>query len=284
MPFAEHRGSMVHYREDGTGTPVVALHASASTGDQWESLTGYLAGRFRVIRPDLPGNGDSSPVGGNGSGLSAIATGLSALFSGIGEPFHLVGHSFGGAVALKVAQKMPWLVRSLVVIEPAAFHLLAAETPKHPGLGNVEAVIADMRAACAEGDAAAAMGRFVDFWIGDGAWLRTSPALRAELARRTGQVMDEIAAIAAERATFADYAAIRCPVLAVAGRQSPAMAQYLAAKLSRSLPSAEFAEIADAGHMAPLTDPHVVDPMIAAHVTAAERLDRLTGSYWLAAA
>ncbi|MBZ0162254.1 MAG: alpha/beta hydrolase [Notoacmeibacter sp.] len=284
MPFIEHRGSFVHYREDGAGAPVVALHASASTGDQWESLTGYLAGRFRVIRPDLPGNGNSSPVGGNGTGLSAIATRLSALFSEIGEPFHLVGHSFGGAVALKVAQTLPWLVRSLVVIEPAAFHLLAEETPKHPDLDGLETVIADMRAACAEGDAAAAMGRFVDFWNGDGAWLRTSRALRAKLARRTGQVMDEFAAISAEHATFADYASIRCPVLAITGRQSPAIAQYLSTNLSRSLPSAELAEIADAGHMAPLTDPHVVDPMIAAHVTAAERLDRVTGASWLAAA
>lgn len=284
MPLIEHRGSFIHYREDGAGAPVVALHASASTGDQWESLAGYLAGRFRVIRPDLPGNGNSSPVSGNGTGLSAIAARLSVFFSEIGEPFHLVGHAFGGAVALKVAHTMPWLVRSLVIIEPAAFHLLAAETERHPGLDSVEALIADMRTAGAEGDSAAAMGRFVDYWIGRGAWLRTSPPLRAKLARRTGQVMDEIAAIAAERATFADYASICCPVLAVAGRQSPAIAQYLAAKLSRSLPSAEFAEIADAGHMAPLTDPHVVDPMIAAHVTAAERLDRLTGSSWLAAA
>lgn len=270
MPFIEHQNSFLHYREDGAGAPVVALHGSASTSYQWESLTGYIAGRFRVIRPDLPGYGKSSPLDKDDMSLASIVTRLSALFREIGEPFHLVGHSFGGAVALKVAQMMPHMVRSLVVIEPAAFHLFAAEPGNRGHLDDLMPVVETMRTACAEGDAGTAMARFIDFWNGEGAWARTSHGLREKLARTTGQVMDDFVAISAETATFADYASIRCPVLAISGRQSPAVTQHLTERLSCNLPSAELAEIFDAGHMAPLTDPHLIDPMIAAHISATE--------------
>jgi pimeloyl-ACP methyl ester carboxylesterase len=284
MPFIQHQDSFIHYRDNGTGVPVVALHGSASTGYQWESLTGYIAGRFRVIRPDLPGYGKSSPVGGNDMSLAGIVTRLSALFREIGEPFHLVGHSFGGAVALKVAHMMPHMVRSLVVIEPTAFHLLASEPGKRGHLDDLMSVARTMRAACAEGDAGTAMSRFIDFWNGDGAWARTSLGLREKLAQTTGQVMDDFVAISAETATFADYAAIGCPVLTVTGRQSPMVTQRLTEHLASSLPAAKLAEIVDAGHMAPLTDPHVIDPMIARHILDAEQSERIAGASWPVAA
>ena len=51
----------LEYRVRGEGNPVIALHGSASTGAQWQSLVGYLEGRFRVYTPDLPGYGGSAP-------------------------------------------------------------------------------------------------------------------------------------------------------------------------------------------------------------------------------
>ena len=284
MPFIEHQNSFFHYREDGSGAPVIALHGSASTSYQWESLTGYISGRFRVIRPDLPGYGKSSPIDGNEMNLSAIVTRMSGLFREIGEPFHLVGHSFGGAVALKIAQLMPHMIRSFVIIEPAAFHLLAAERAEHRYLIDLMSLVEEMRSACAEGDARSAMASFIDFWNGKGAWSRTSHGLRQKLAQTASQVMDDFVAITAERATFAEYASIRCPVLAITGRQSPAVTQHLTERLARNLSSAELAEIIDAGHMAPLTDPHLIDPMIAAHFSAAERSGQITDTTFPVAA
>lgn len=271
MPFVEHQNSLIHFRADGAGAPVVALHGSASSGYQWESLTGYIAGRHRVIRPDLPGYGKSAPLATAQMSLPAMVTRLAAVFREIGEPFHLVGHSFGGAVALKVAQTMPHMVRSLVVIEPAAFHLLADDAADRAYLNPLAGVADAMRADRAAGDDDTAMARFIDFWNGDSAWASTSQGLRDKLLTTLPQVIADFTAIASERATFADYAQIACPVLAVTGRQSPAVTQHLTERLARHLPTAELAEIADAGHMAPLTDPHVIDPMIARHVQAAER-------------
>jgi len=275
MPFVEHENSIIHFREDGVGAPVVALHGSASTGYQWESLTGYLSGRYRVIRPDLPGYGKSSRIAVGNQGLAAVVSALSTLFDEIDEPFHLVGHSFGGAVALKVAQMMPDMVRSLFVIEPAAFHLLAAKSTDRPFLNDLIHTAETMRADHANGDTAAAMERFIDFWNGEGAWIRTSEGLRDKLLRTTAQVTEDFAAIWAEPASFADYAKVNSPVLAVTGRQSPLVTQRLVERLAQCLPAADLAEIADAGHMVPLTDPHLIDPMIAAHIRFAEQMEQL---------
>ena len=284
MPFVEHENSIIHFREDGAGAPVVALHGSASTSYQWESLTGYLSGRYRVIRPDLPGYGKSSPVAASEQGLAAVVSALSPLFDEIGEPFHLVGHSFGGAVALKVAQMMPEMVRSLVVIEPAAFHLLAANNKDRSVLNDLIRITETMRADCAKGDNAAAMERFIDFWNGEGAWMRTSEGLREKLLRTTVQVMEDFVAIWGEPTSFADYAKVTSPVLAVTGRQSPLVTQRLVEHLAQCLPTAELAEIADAGHMAPLTDPHLIDPMIAAHIRFAEQMEQLDETHYREAA
>ena len=283
MPYIQHQSRLMHYLEDGTGTPVVALHASASTGQQWDSLTGYLSGRFRVIRPDLPGYGRSNTLGDNAS-LSDIAGAVSTLLGEIGEPVHLIGHSFGGAVALKTAHELPHMVRSLTVIEPAAFHLLANDHTGDLSGRQLKSVERAMRAADATGDSATAMARFVDFWNGQGAWARTSEGLREKLARQTRQVMADFTAIGAESATLSDYSAIRCSVLAITGRQSPMVTQHLTECIAKSLRRTQLLEIADAGHMVPLTDPHEVDPAIAAHILAADRHGKVKDDLYALAA
>jgi lipase len=218
-----------------------------------------------------------------GACLSDIADALSGLSGMIGEPFHLVGHSFGGAVALKIAHVMPDMIRSLTVIEPAAFHLLDRHTLDLNHLTSVRSLASFMRRALARGDADAAMMQFVDFWNGQGAWARTSLGLRQKLAQQTVQVIADFTAIESETATLVDYAAIRCPVLAVTGRNSPLVTQHLTERVAATLAGARLAEILDAGHMVPLTDPHEVDPIIAAHIKAADRSRAEDTQYAMAA-
>jgi pimeloyl-ACP methyl ester carboxylesterase len=264
-------GARLHYRESGEGAPVVALHGSASTGAQWRSLTGCLEGRWRVITPDLPGYGLSELAPGRGMGLEADAAQIAGLAARLGRPVHLVGHSYGGAVALKLARIAPGLVRSLTLIEPAAFHLLRDARPADRALrGEVEAVAQRIAAQSDLGRADAAIRSFVDFWNGDGAWARTSPKLRAALAGGLDAVLANFAAIAWERDRLADVARISVPVLAVMGLESRPVTMRLTELLAEAIPGAELRMIPGAGHMAPLTDPHLVDPMIAAHLARVE--------------
>src|SRR5689334_14597837 len=118
-------GSRIQYLELGSGEPVVLLHSSGSSSAQWHALAERLSERYRVIAPDLYGSGGTAPWPGDRPFyLECEAEIVLGLLEHIDEPAHLVGHSYGGAVALHVARLRGDLVRSLALMEPAAFHLL----------------------------------------------------------------------------------------------------------------------------------------------------------------
>ena len=181
----------------------------------WRSLVDYLAGRFRILTPDLPGYGNlgmpevSGPLGPE---LAAVA----ALAAHAGRPVHIVGHGFGGVVALEAARRMPELVRSLTLIEPAAFHLLDRTAQGDGALGReIDALTGRVCADIAWDDPEGAAARIVDYWSGCGAWARTSAGLREFLLACLPQAMRNLSAVRA--LPVIDYAGIACPTLAVMG-------------------------------------------------------------------
>jgi pimeloyl-ACP methyl ester carboxylesterase len=118
------------------------------------------------------------------------------------------------------------------------------------------------------------MRRFIDYWNGDGAWARTSPRLRGFFLDCLERVRADFAAVAGETGGRADLAGIDCPALAVMGLESPAPSLRVTEVVAEALPRAALRLIPDAGHLAPLTDPHLIDPMIADHLLAADRATR----------
>lgn len=271
MPYIETAKSHLYFQDAGAGVPVIALHGSAATSGQWRFLAGCLEGRFRVVAPDLPGYGRSEALEEGAPDLARVAARLVPLIDAAGEPVHLVGHSFGGAVALKIARAMPERVRSLTLIEPASFHLLRdGKAPDRRLHAEIMGVASDVRGFVHEGDPWNGMARFVDYWHGPGAWARSSDALRLTLAACIGQVDADFAAIAAEQETLDDCAAVAVPTLCVMGLESPAVSMRVTELVAEAIPGARLELVPDAGHMAPLTDPHVVDPMIRRHLLAVE--------------
>lgn len=257
-------------REEGRGVPVILLHDSASDSRQWRSLTGYLAGRYQVIAPDLPGYGGSRDAAGGAPSLAGIAEALRP-FVVLGTPVHLVGHGFGGAVALKTASLFPGHVRSLTVIEPAAYGALWTGRHRAAGSRALRAAMGSSAACLAEGDAWTAMRIVIEFWHGAGAWDRTSFGLRQRLAADAGRVHRDFAAAAGDRSTALDLAGVVCPVLSLRGASSPPITAAVRDHLRQTLPFMEHREVEGAGHMLPLTDPHIVDPAIGKFLARTDR-------------
>jgi pimeloyl-ACP methyl ester carboxylesterase len=110
-----------------TATPVLALHSSAATGGQWKALAQKLGSERPVFTPDLPGYGRAAfrdAARDDSASLAGDAAAVLHALGGKAPAFHLVGHSYGGAVALKIALCQPQRVLSLTLIEPVLFHLL----------------------------------------------------------------------------------------------------------------------------------------------------------------
>lgn len=122
--------ALLAVEQTGEGEPLVLLHGIATDRRIWDLVVPRLALSRRVVTVDLPGFGQSAPVGEDFSlDLVArrIARGLAAR--GISAPFDLVGHSLGGGVALTLAASRPRLVRHLVLVAPAGLRPLPSPVP-----------------------------------------------------------------------------------------------------------------------------------------------------------
>ncbi|HQU47912.1 MAG TPA: alpha/beta fold hydrolase [Casimicrobiaceae bacterium] len=243
-------GSLVQ----GRGAAVVMLHASLGSKSQWSALIGVTAPRYRAIALDLTGYGDlpsaepdvPSDVDDDVRALERRLDGLVAPRSRI----HLVGHSYGGFVALRYARLHPERVASLALYEPVAFRMLP---PHDASRAELERLAEEVAALVQGGHRHLASQVFVDFWSGEGTFASLPLAARASIARRIGKVPLDFRAALAWPTDASDLRTISAPALLVAGRRSPALARSIVAALARALPDARSAWI-DAGHMGPVTD------------------------------
>ena len=262
MPSLEVARNRVEYLEQGSGEPVVLLHCSGSSSGQWRALADGLSRRYRVIAPDLYGYGATAHWPGRGVfSLAHEAEMVHALFALAGERAHLVGHSYGGAVALHVARLRGGLLRSLTVIEPVAFHLLSDRT-------EIIALADEVARAVTCGDYLGGFGAFVEYWSGPGSWDAIPAARRDAMAARLPKVALDFHAVLSEPAGPDAFRRVAAPTLVVSGEHSPRPTQRICGLLGQVLPDPRLITVNGAGHMAPLTHADQVNALIAAHLNA----------------
>jgi pimeloyl-ACP methyl ester carboxylesterase len=265
MPTLQISGSRVEYLDLGSGEPVVLLHSSGSSGAQWRALAERLSKRYRVIAPDFYGYGATAHWPGQRPfHLECEAEIVLALLRRADEPAHLVGHSYGGAVALRVAGFRGEQLRSLTLIEPVAFHLLRERDAQ--ALAEITEVADDVARATTRGEYLAGFGRFVDYWGGPGAWSAIPADKRCAMAARLPKVVLDFHATLNESTRLEDFRLMIVPTLLVHGTASPLPTQRICELLARILPKAQRKTIRGAGHMAPITHRDQVNAMVIAQL------------------
>lgn len=263
-----------------SAAPLLLLHSSLSSGLQWRRLSARLRPQRPVLAPDLIGYGEAValPPPERPHRLEAETSRLRELLRGaLGEqPFHLVGHSFGGATALRLARECPQRVLSLSLFEPVAFHLLPLSSPHRHAMQSLAGAMA---AALERGEQAQAAERFVDYWGQTGSFAALPPASRTRLAAAVPKVLADFEALLGEPATGEDYrdALAEHPVLLLEGEYSRPAAREVVAELRRALPQAEHAVLA-CGHMGPVVAPETVNPVIVEFLARRDRAQPATAA------
>lgn len=265
----------LHVRHSGCGSgpAVVLLHSSGSSGRQWDALAAGLASRFRVHAVDLFGHGRSPAwAGARPMTLADEAAAVATLLTAHRRGVHLVGHSYGGAVALKLALHLaatrPGLVHSLTVYEPVLFRLLFDLLGRDAAAQQAQQTGDSVRAWLARGEPIAAGRRFVDFWSGRGAWNAVPEPQQQSIAARMPAVLAHFDALAGDDLQRTDLARLPMPMLCLAGARTVGTTRRIAEVLRFLLPLAAHDRLAGVGHMGPITHAPLVNARIAAFLDA----------------
>ena len=160
-----------HQVVHSSGCPtVVLLHSSASSARQWKGVVAALQTRFRVHAVEFHGHGARTAWRGDAPLTLADEAALVAPLLAEAGGAHVVGHSYGAAVALKLATTHPEHVRSVVAYEPVLFRWLIDDTVHHRPAQDVVAIADAIRDRLAMNQKHSAAQRFIDFWSGGGSW------------------------------------------------------------------------------------------------------------------
>ena len=278
MPHIRVNDSRIEYLERGRGEPVVLLHSTGKSSKQWGVLVERLGADRHVLAPDLYGYGESSPWPGRTEfSLADEAAIVHALLDRLDQPAHLVGHSYGGAVALHVARVRGDMLRSLTLIEPIAFHLLRdGDEDDRAALHEVIQVAEIVARALATGDRFAGFERFVDYWAGAGSWAAVPTLKRVGMAASVAKVALDYHATIHSPLRLRDFENIKLPTLLMAGGATTRPTHRICKLLARSLRNVSVEVVDGAGHMLPLTHRKVVNNLIVTHL-AAQDSQRCTG-------
>ena len=111
----------VAYKDAGEGRPLLILHGWGSSSNSWTKVQGMIAAKgYRVIVPDLSGFG-KTPAPSSAWGVEEYADFVGGFAQKLGvETFVLLGHSFGGQIAVQFAATHPEKLEKLVLVASAA--------------------------------------------------------------------------------------------------------------------------------------------------------------------
>jgi len=259
MTRQEHRladGRSLSWQERGSGPPLVLLHGWSLSGAAFSEMAGLLDG-FRVLLPDLPGHGHSSPPAT--ATLSALADDLAAwLTAAVAGPVVLGGWSLGGMVALELAVRQTAPIGRLLLVATTPRFTTAPDWPHGLPVLQVRALCRKLER-CFE----ATLADFFALTFAEGevdeARLRTIRAF----AVRPGGLPERTAAAALlgllgvqdQRSVLAQIA---CPTLVVHGSLDRVTPLAAGRALAAAVPHGQLREVAGAGHAPFWTQPLAV--------------------------
>lgn len=270
------------YRAVGDSASLLCFHCSGSSSGQWSAMAERLGDSYRVVAVDLAGYGGSPPWADDESpSIAGEVARLADIGRRLPEPVHLVGHSYGGAVALRYALSDPGRVASLVLYEPVPFALLRHGASGRAPLEEIRCVATAIDAAMAAGEVGVAARRFFDYWSGQGTWDQLLPDVQQRLMRRMRPISDNFRALMADDTCPRELGRLAMPVLYLGGADPRAPVAAIQDVLEVHCPRMESCIDPDLGHMGPVSHPHRVNEHVARFIALHDHQRNVPSPDWV---
>ncbi len=256
----------LHSRIFGHGPEqALALHCSLAHSGAWKGIAGALDDELSIQALDLPSHGRSPDWDGTGDLTEAS---LKAVLPYLDRPMHLIGHSYGGVLALMLALERPEYVKSISVYEPV---LMAVANEDAPELGDWNREhMREVNGHIKAGDPAMAARLFMRVW-GDGRRWDDLPAeLREGSTRRITFIGDSQPAIMEDnQGVVARLGNIKAPLLVMDGGESPELMHIVQEGIAARVEGAVHRRFEGQAHMGPVTNPKDVAAEILSNIRRA---------------
>ena len=254
----------------GKGQPVLLLHSSLSSHKQWLPLAAQLDEQYQLLLPDLLGYGSHPVAEFQAEPKHQLAIEADAVLAQIPsalrqQPMLLIGHSYGGAVALHLARTGKIKLKALILYEPVAFHLLANSADAEAVTLTAEVVTLSQQMPHLPAWDAAQL--FVDYWQQQDYFQHLPARMQQQMAAQVWKVPQDFSALIGEPATLSDYQQINCPILLLRGSESRRSALMISELLQGVWPEAS-AKTLPAGHMGPVAAAELVNAQIIEFIRA----------------
>ena len=254
MPIEQRANFWTHWSSFGQGeSEVLLLHCTMGSLGAWRGLVECLSDKYFFTAFDMPGHGKSESWIDQDD-FHTLTTEIAKTF--LDKPMDLVGHSFGGSVALRLAMEVPEKVNSLVLIEPVIMNLAFRDEPTLKKVYDE-----DHRRyfeAFEAGDYETASKEFHIHW-GDGtAWEDLPDRLRALMVQKIKMIRAGDSNVYGDSYGFSKPGRlnkIKIPTLLMEGGKSHSSVVKINDALQRRLSQTSRILIASAGHMIPITHP-----------------------------
>jgi pimeloyl-ACP methyl ester carboxylesterase len=242
-------GTDMAYLEVGKGPPLVCVHGSLGDFRTWSPVIGPLSKTRRVIAVSLrhffPEHWDG--LSDTYSIVQHVADVIGFIEKLDAGPVDLMGHSRGGHISFRAAQRRPDLLRRLILVEPGGELDASLDPAAKPGRSQLKARFTVSAERITAGDIDGGLKFFFDTVEGDGAWARLPEAPRQQLRDNAytlvGQVRDS-------RPPYSrlDAEQIRMPTQFIGGADTKGLLPQVLHALAAHVPDSRKAMIPDTGH------------------------------------
>ena len=242
-----HKGKKIDYIEHGEGPAILFIPGSFSTPSAWSAVQKLMPPNYRFISTSLCGYGSTEELRSTDNyGMHNLIDIIEAVVAKIGQPVHLVGHSFGGMVALACALSDRFEILSITTFEANPITLIDACRHRH--LFEETIKIKDEFEAAFNAQNKDAAKIIIDFWGGDGSFASMPDSVQ-QYCRQTAynNVLDWYTALSF-RAKAGDYAKLSMPVLLVRGAHANTQMVQITKTLQNCIPNQRSVIISNAAH------------------------------------
>ena len=242
MPDIDVNGVRLHYETAGTGPPLVFVHGMCGSGKVWAGQVDRLADSFTCVTYDRRGHSSSSD-GDSPQTVPLHGDDFASLVRALGlPPVVLVGSSGGARIGLDVLLRHSPLLAGAVLSEPPVFSLDAER-----GRQFMSRVVPAVEPLLEAHDLRGAVDAFFEV-VCPGLWAQLD-AQGKEPYRANGPMLDADLHQPPFNVTPDDLAAVRLPVLAIAGTDSDEFLRSTPRVVAAAVPGARLLELEHCGHV-----------------------------------